>query len=163
MKKLKTITPYSDDSLTYDETTKKYYLTLDFCKAEFDPNFRDDAVLEKRIRKNTRVIYNFIHSRINNSNTQIVDFIITNTQEGRDFMLKLLETQMEADVDNGFNDLSLTPAINVSNGQIIDREEIRRNLVTVEVENLFYNSAKYLGINISYAGPFPPATLLYLR
>lgn len=161
MRRLTVIQPYSDDTLTYDESKRQYFLTPEYCKSEFDDTFHDDGVLEKRIKKNTRLIYRYIYSRVNSNNVGVVDRILRATVEGREFIKQLLSIQMEADIENGYNDLNVTPAVNVGNGQVIDRNEIKRNLVTVEVENLVDDSAKYLGINIAYAAPFPPYVIYF--
>lgn len=163
MKRLTFINPYSDDSLQYDEKADQYYLTREYCKNAFDHTFKSDLILDRRIVKNSDKVYNFIYSRVNSNNAQIVAKILSSTKEGREFMLKLLTYQMEADIDSAFNDLTSVPAVNVSNGQIIPREELVRNQVTVDVEQLLINNSRYLGINIWYAAKFPPQYLFYLK
>lgn len=155
MKKLTPISPYSDSKLYYNETTKQYELTFEFVKAEYDDNFRDDETLKKRIKKNTRTVYNFVKYRINSYNRPIVDIILNKTQQGRDFIFDLLRAQFESDVDSGYNDIGIQAPINTANGQIIPREEIRKNLVSVETEQIFDNSQDYFGLNIGYQGVFP--------
>ena len=163
MKALKFITPYSDDSLTYDEQTNQYLLTREYCKSVFDHTFKNDQILDRRIEKNSDKVYNFIFSRVHSSNVQVVEKILSSTEEGRKFMLKLLALQMEADVQSGYNDLTLAPAVNVSNGQVIAREELQRNQVVVDVEQLLTCSSRYLGINIWFAAKFPPHLLYYVK
>lgn len=163
MKSLKVITPYSDDSLRYDETTNQYFLTREYCKSAFERTFKNDQVLDRRIEKNTNKVYDFIFSRVNSSNVQVVSKLLSSTEEGRSFVLKLLSYQMEADTESGYNDLTSVSPVNVSNGQVIPREEILRNQVTVDVEQMLNNSARYLGINIWYAAKFPPNALFIMR
>lgn len=163
MKALKSIKPYSDDKLEFNEMSKQYQLTVQYCKALFESTFRNDAILQRRIEKNTDKIYNYIFSRVNSSNVPVVEKILSSTEEGRNFILKLLTTQMEADVQSGYNDLTLAPAVNVTNGQVIPREEILRNQVVVDVEQLLNSSSRYLGVNIWYAAKFPPYFLMYLK
>lgn len=156
MKQVRIIKPYSDDSLTFNEKTKRYELTIEFCKANYDSTFRDDGVLERRIKKNTRTVYNFIWDRVASYNKNVVDYLLNNTQEGRDFILELLSTQMEADIESGYNDTGNLTPINASNGQIIDRGEIKRNVVSVDTEAVFDRSDSYFGLRINYQGPLPP-------
>lgn len=163
MKALKSIKPYSDDKLEFNEMSKQYQLTIQYCKSLFESAFKNDTILQRRIEKNTDKIYNFIFSRVNSSNVPVVEKILSSTEEGRNFVLKLLVTQMEADVQSGYNDLTLAPAVNVTNGQVIPREELQRNQVVVDVEQLLYSSSRYLGINIWYAAKFPPYFLMYLK
>ena len=163
MKALRSIQPYSDDKLEFNEMSKQYQLTIQYCKSLFESTFKNDTILQRRIEKNTDKIYDFIFSRVNSSNVPVVEKILSSTEEGRNFVLKLLVTQMEADVQSGYNDLTLAPAVNVTNGQVIPREELQRNQVVVDVEQLLYSSSRYLGINIWYAAKFPPYFLMYLK
>ena len=163
MKALKYITPYSDDSLKYDEDLNQYYLTREYCKSAYNTTFKNDQILDRRIDENSDLVYDFIFSRVNSSNVQVVEKILSSTEQGRAFMFKLLSIQMEADIETGYNDLTLQPAVNVANGQVIPREELQRNQVVVRVEQLLDQSARYLGINIWYAAKFPPQFLFYLK
>lgn len=163
MKALKFITPYSDESLEYDSDTHQYKLTRGYCKSAFDYTFKNDQTLDRRIEKNSDKIYNFIFSRVHSSNNQVVDKILSSTEQGRKFILKLLAIQMEADIQSAYNDLTLAPAVNVSNGQVIPREELQRNQAVVDVEQLLNCSARYLGVNIWYAAAFPPNYLFYIK
>lgn len=163
MKRLTVIQPYSDTTLHYNETTEQYELTVSYCHDAFEHTFKSDTVLQRRIEKNSNKIYDFIFSRVNTANTRVVKKIINETREGREFIQKLLSYQMEADTETGYNDLTQQPAVNVSNGQVIPREELLRNQVTVDVEQMLNNNARYLGINIWYAAQFPPNLLYYFK
>lgn len=161
MKTLTVIKPYSDNTLNYNETTEQYELTSSYCKDAYDHTFKNDEILQRRIEKNSDKIYDFIFSRVCTANNRVVRKIINETREGREFVRKLLSYQMEADTQTAYNDLTQQPAVNVANGQVIPREELLRNQVTVDVEQLLNNNARYLGINIWYSAPFPPQTLFY--
>ena len=163
MKQLHKITPYSDEKLKWNEETQQYELTLEYCKNLFDDTFADDEVYKKRIKKNTRKIYRFITNRTYSRNRPVVKNVINKTQEGRDFILELLTTQMDADVQTGFNDLSEVPAVNVSNGQIIDRNELYRNQVSVDTEQIFDDSDAYFGFRIGYQAAFPPIYFVFFN
>ena len=163
MKPLKVIKPYSDDSLKYDETTERYYLTPEYVKGAFDFTFKNDQILDREIERNTDNIYDFIFSRVNTNNATTVKVLLNRTAEGRKFIMKLLSYQMEANMESGFNSTGKIPLVNASNGQILPREEVARNQVSVEVERLLYNSNTYLGINIFYQGTFPPYFLALYR
>ena len=144
----------NDDKLTFKEDEEMYVLTREFYLNNFDMNFKNDKVLERRLVKNSRKVYNYIYTRSNSANRPVIDFILHKTQEGRDFLLKVLREQMEADSESGFNDLSMTPGINVMNGQVIEREKLVENQISVDTEQLIKNSAKFLGINLVYAGVY---------
>ena len=54
---LHTISHYDDDKLRFNDKTGRYELTVEYCKDEFDANFKDDRKLEKRIKLNSQVVY----------------------------------------------------------------------------------------------------------
>lgn len=156
MKTLHKIKPYSDEKLTWDENSEQYVLTKQYFKATYDSVYADDGVLEKRLRENSKLIYRFIKNRTYSRNRPVVKNVLNYTQEGRDFIFELLDAQISADAETGYNDLSKTPAINVANGQIIDRNELYRNQVCVDAEQVFDDSDSYFGFRIGYQCPFPP-------
>ena len=163
MRNLHVIQPYNDDKMSFNEITKQYQLTREYCKEMFQNTYKNDMVLDQRIEQNSDLIYDFIYSRVNTNNNQIVEALLTNTQEGREFIRKMLTYQMQADTESGYSDIRNVPAINVSNGQVIDREEIKRNQVTVAVEQMLTDSARYFGVNLAYQGTYPPYFLGLLR
>ena len=163
MKRLTPIQPYSDNKLVWNENTNQYELTFEFCKEEYEQNFVDDDVLKQRIKKNSRNVYRFIYSRINQNNRPVVDVLLTRSKEGREFIFELLRTQFESDNDSGYNDLTNVSPINVSNGQVLPREEIYRNRVSVATEEVWDNSSYYFGFNIGYQAMFPNYYLLMAR
>ena len=149
------IKPYSDETLTYNETTSQYELTMEYVKDNFEVTFKNDEVLKKRIKKNSRNIYRFIINRGHTANSEVIKFLLNKTEEGRRFLIEVLSTQMEADLASGYNDMGDTPAVNLNNGQVIDRAELIRNQVSVNTEELINNSASYFGISIIYQAPYP--------
>ena len=157
MKQLKVLDkPYDDEKMKWNEEEGQYVLTFEYAKENYEPNFKDDNTLKRRLKKNSRVVYDFISSRINSYNKPLVIAILSRTEEGRKFIFKLLRTQFESDVDSGYNDLGISPAVNLANGQVIPREEILRNTVSVDTEKVWDNNQEYFGINIAYQGMFPP-------
>lgn len=163
MRNLHVIQPYDDDKLSFNKITNQYQLTREYCKDVFENTFKNDAILDQRIEENSDLIYDFIFSRVNTNNVQIVQALLSRTTEGREFIRKMLTYQMRADTESGYNDLRNIPAINVSNGQVIDREEIKRNQVTVAVEQMLTDSARYFGINLAYQGTYPPYFMSIVR
>lgn len=163
MKALTKIKPYSNEQLQWDEDSHKYYLTVEYCKNNFDITYSDDEVLKRRIKKNSRKVYGWIKYHVNGYNRPVVENVLNGTQEGRDFILEMLSIQMEADIETGFNDLSETPAVNVANGQIIDRNELWRNQICVDAEQLFDSSETYFGFRLGYQAKYPYAFFTYFR
>lgn len=154
MKNLTLINPYSDNSLTYNEFNQRYELTKEYCKNEFANTFADDGILERRIKLNTRIVYNYIDKHIATVNKNVVDFLLNKTEEGRKFILELLSQQMYADIETGYNDLGYQPNINFS-GQDKDRKMIQESALCVAAEDVFYNSDIYFGIRLDYRMVFP--------
>lgn len=150
---MKTITPYDDEKMTFHGG--RYQLTLQVVKDEFENTFQDDQILKKRIRKNSKKVYDFIFYRGYSGNKDIIEKLINHTDEGRKFIFEVLVSQMEADLESGYNDLSMTSPVNVSNGQVIDREILANNQVSIDTEQLIENSATYFGVSIVYRSPFP--------
>lgn len=163
MKPLNIKKPYDDQFLKFNEATKRYELTIEFVKNEFDSNFRDDKVLQRRIEKNSRKIYNYIKYHSYSGNSELINKLLNETEEGRLFLKAVLYEQMDADIETGFNDLSSQPAINVANGQIIDRPELQKNQISVDAEQIIDRNADYFGFNICVMTRFPLMLQLYLK
>ena len=162
MNKLNFIQPYTDETMIWNSKTNKYELSPAFVKSEMETHYADDNVLDKRIKKNSRKIYNYIKYHSYSGNSYFVDVLLNKTEEGRRFLKDILLEQMEADNETGFNDLSSQPAVNVANGNIIDRDELRRNQISVDTEQIIERNADYFGFNICLMSRFPPALQLYL-
>ena len=160
---MKTLTvidkPYSDDKLVFNDLTQRYELSLSYWKAEHGPIYADDKEAQRRIKLNSRVVYSYINIHTADFNRHVVNFLLTRTKEGRQFLLDLLSEQQYADIQSGYNDLMYNPAISF-NGKDVDRNEIRRNTLCVAAEEIFQSSSKYFGFNIGYLGQFP--TFIYL-
>lgn len=162
MKNLHFIQPRTDEVLKWDDKSKKYELTMEYVKSEFSINFADDGMLEKRLKKNTRKIYNYIKYHSYSGNSYFIDVLLSKTEEGREFIKDVLFEQFEADNETGYNDLSSQPAINLASGQTLDRDELRRNQISIDAEQIIDRSADYFGFNICLMSRFPPALQLYL-
>lgn len=143
------IQPYSDEKMLYNEETKQYELTLSWVKANFGNPYTDDNVLEQRIKRNTRKVYNYIFSRSFSGNRKAITAIINHTEEYRQFIYDALFSQMESDIASGYNDQDLYVAKTKD-----DRELQQLNQVSVSTENILKSSMGYGGINILYAAMF---------
>lgn len=155
--------PYNDQKLNYNENTGRYELTIQYLKDEFGPCYADDGIATQRIKLNSRVVYSYILIHTATFNRQVVNFLLTKTEEGRKFLLDILREQQYADIQTGYNDLKYTPAISFGNGQDKDRNEIRKNGLCIAAEEIFQSSAEYFGFNIGYLGQFPPFIYQFVR
>jgi len=149
------INTYSDEKMLYNELTKQYELNSGFVKGQFGNPYTDDAMLEMRIKKNTRKVYDYIFSRAYSGNRKIIVAIINHTEEYRNWIFDALTRQMEADITSGYNDQDNYVPENRD-----EREMQQLNQVSVSCENVLYDSIGYGGINLLYAGVFSPSIYL---
>lgn len=161
--KLNVVSPYNDSKLVFNKETNRYELSMEFVKNEFEITFRDDGVLEKRIKKNSRKIYNFIKYRSYTYNEPVIDFCLNQTEEGRKFLFDVLLEEMEADLESGYNDLSSQPAINFANGSDKNRHELAKNQVSVDAEQVIERNGAYFGFNLLIQTRFPPSVYVYIK
>lgn len=153
---MKTITPYSDDKMLYNEETQQYELQLAWVKNLFENPFRDDGVLEQRIKKNTRKILNYIYSHSYSGNRKTINALILKTEEYRTWLYDALISQMESDLASGYNDNDLYVSKSLN-----EREMQYINQVSVSTENILESSKGYGGINILSSSVFP--AFVYLQ
>lgn len=152
---MKYLKPETDEKMEWNEEQEQFILTRAYCKQTFDLAYRDDGTLDKRRKKNSRVVYNALRDRFNSDNIAMGFYLINNTEGGRKFILDVLTEQMEADIQNGYNDLGVTSPINVANGQVIDKNAIRMNMLCQSAEMLVDNPKLYFPFNIFMSFPYP--------
>ena len=162
MKSLHYKLPYNDSELVWDERLKKYRLTPEYVKDNFDITFRDDQTLERRLKKNSNKVYTYLINRSYSGNRLVVDRLLNYTEEGRKFVLDILTSQIEADLETGFNDLTLQPSVNVASGQTIDRNVLLANQVSVDTELIADENTNYFGFNLFLQTAFPQVLYLFL-
>lgn len=154
---VQSITPYSDNLLTYDENSGNYILTIEICKSELPTeNINDDGILLKRIKKNSRIVYNYIYTHCAQANINVVERLLNYTQNGRKFLFDVLMAQMEADLESAYNDLGIQSPVNVVNGSTLDTKKIFDEQLCLMAKNIVNTqSKKYFGFNIMYKSVFP--------
>lgn len=150
---MKYLEPKTDEEMEWDGYM--YILTRAYCKKHFDIAYRDDGALDKRRKKNSRVVYNALRERLNSNNVLMGLFLINETDSGRKFIKDVLTEQMDADIQNGYNDLGITSPINVANGQVMDKNAIRTNILCQSAEMLVDNSSMYFHFNAFMSFYYP--------
>jgi len=162
---VKVSNPYDDQELEYNNETGRYQLTLAYVKSLFDVcPIKNDSVVRRRIKETSRLIYNYIYGRCYSGNKQVVYYLLNNTENGRKFLKEVFAIQIESDFTTGINSLGKLPAVNMSTGQIIERDVIRMNQICVQAEDEIRESQNYFaGINILYQAPYPYAVQLLVR
>lgn len=120
--------------------------------------------MQKRITKNSRTVYNYLMSKTHSQNKSVVNFFLNKTEMGRKFLLDILSAQMESDLEFGTNDLGITPLVNTTNGQIIDRTRVMQNILCISAEQVLDNSTSYFGgINLFVAVLLPYSYFKFVR
>lgn len=142
--------------MIFNEDTKQWELTIEEVKENFDIPFKDDGVLLKRMKKNSRRVYRYIYRMINSQNIAVVEHLINETDNGKRFIYDCLISQMEADLETGFNSLAEQPQIDLKTGRVIKSKDMMEDaLISVETKLVIENSKLYFdGINIMSAVPF---------
>lgn len=163
-KTLRFVSPYSDGDMEFDESSERYSLTFEYAKSQpWGNNFRSDDELRARLKANSRLIYSYMRNRGYSANWRFAEKVLNRTEEGRGFLLDVLSAQMEADAESGYNDLAKASPIDLAQGRVLDRNEIRRNQISVLAEDIIDSSASYFGFNILYRSAFPSALAAYIE
>lgn len=155
------IEPYDNDKLEFKEG--RYVLTIEEFNNKFTNPFADTGILAKRLEKNSRKIYNYILNNCYSLNQKIVRRLINETEVGRKFIYDVLIEQMEADIDSGYNDVSSQQPLNLTSGQILSRDELRKNQICIDAEQIIDRNADYFGFNILVPHLYTNVILLRLR
>ena len=157
------IQTYEDDKMRFDQDLNMYVLKIAEVKSKLEDTIQDDGKLTKRILKNSRAVYNYIHATGHSANKPFVDFLINRTEEGRKLIYEALLTQMEADLENGYNSLLNEPRIDLRSNQVIEEGAFVSSQITIATRQVLESAPGTLGINILYQAQYPYQTRLYLR
>lgn len=143
--------PYSDDILVYDEITERYVLNISYAKSKVESPYQDDGIMTRRLNEISETVYSFMYNLGNTNNRKYTQLVVNYSDKGRKFITKALLSQLYADADNGYNDLSKQNPINFQGGKVIDRNDLRKNKVCVNCEDIIKNSMADLdGYNVCY-------------
>lgn len=150
------IEPYNDNKMTFNQDTGMYELTIQVVKANFPNTTQDDGALLYRIKKNSRVVYNYISRYAKGSNLGFVYKLIKHTEEYRKWIYDALMCQIEADLLTGRNSMGDMIPTNK------DDFDLQSNAtLTQDTQTILYDGIRYGGYNLMFAGSFP--TQLYLE
>ena len=145
-----------ENVLQWNSNTNRWQLTLQYVRTLRDPiPYKNDAITEQRIKQNSIRVYQYIVAHSHTVNRQVIDFLLNKTENGQRFLIQALTAQMEADMDYGYNDLFVRPVINAQTGQEGDRDNFRKNAISLECESVIDDSASFFGFNILYMSAFP--------
>ena len=74
---MRVIQPYEDEKMTFNQDLNMYVLKIAEVKDKLEDTIQDDGKLTKRITKNSRTVYNYIHAIGHSANKPFVDFLIS--------------------------------------------------------------------------------------
>lgn len=152
---LELIETISNEQLEWNALTRQYRLTLNAIREIVGNAYKNDEVARQRSILNSANVYSYIYNRGCTANKKYTEFIINRTKQGKELIFQALMYQILADAQNGYNDIPNQNPIDFSNGSTIDREQIRKNKVAVNVEDLLDNSQAYLnGYNVLSQLPY---------
>lgn len=136
--------------MTYDKATHRFTLIPQYCSdiANLSEVYADQNSIQKTLNSISRTIYNWIYSRVPVSNKNYIEYLLAKHPDCILAVYEAMKSQLEADVSSGYNDIKNQPAINFQTGMNIDRNDIKRNLVCIEAQNIL-ESCSY---NFLYAG-----------
>ena len=157
------IQPYEDEKMKFDQGLNMYVLRMSEVKEKLEDTVQDDGKLTKRITKNSRAVYNYIHAMGHSANRPFVDFLINRTEEGRKLIYEALLTQMEADLENGYNSILNEPRIDLRSNQVIDEGAFVSSQITIATRQVLESAPGTLGINILCQSQYPYQTRFFLR
>lgn len=151
-----------ENIMTFDSDVERYVLTLSHVKQELEIPFRDDGVTERRLKKNSRIVYQYIYSHSFSANSKIIKYLINNTASGKRFIYDLLFTQFEADCESGYNDIGIQPYIDAKSKQAIEHDKIEENMLSAQTLQIIESCSTYFnGLNIMCKCAYPRS--VYLR
>lgn len=148
---LKVIEPYDSDTMIYDKNTHRYILTLTSIE-KANGRYSNDGVATQRLLEMSNNVYLYIYSNASQSNRYYIEFIISCTKQGRDFIEQVLTEQLYADLESRQNDICKQTAIDFQSGRIIDRQVIKANRICVNAEDTI--NSGICGINLMFQGTY---------
>lgn len=140
--------------MQYNKTTHRYVLErIDLGVYGNVPNmYGSDNKLDIELNKQSMRVYTWIYSNVPVYNKDYIEYVLAKHNESANFMLQLLLAQYEYDIASGGNEVGNQVGIDFNSGMSIDRQAIKRAMVSPIVESLFENGIQ--GFNFIYQGRY---------
>jgi len=146
------IKPYDDKSLVYDKYNHRYIIATTNPTIDMSI-YGDNAMkLQRTLDKISRKVYAYLKLHCNTNNFDLVELVLSCTEEGRKVMRESMEAQLIADMESGMTDITDESAIDFNRGTNIDRKFIRENRLCVDAEDILIAFSK--PINLCYLGDY---------
>ena len=152
------IKPYDTADFKYNRSKHRYVLDKTVITA-LGGQYKNETIATRRLESISKAVYRYIYEHGNSANRYYVEFILNCTREGREMLYNAMYEQLTADVDNGYEDGAKQNLIDFATGNIIDREQVKKNRLAIDAECEIHSGI--LPINILYAGAFAVAPYYY--
>ena len=152
------ITPYNDETMTYDMDTHQYVLTLDYVKNELgidlpsrlntaesdDPQMAAQYVLKQVSNE----VYSYIYAH--NTNALAQEYYACKLESSRVVIRKAMIEQLSYELISGA--LANFSGVNVKTGLIMDRKGIERAIIGFNAKKALDGVIPEIGIALTYQG-----------
>lgn len=159
------IKPYSDELMTYDFTTHKYYLTENAVYVELGINFglipngndaNPSTMAQRFIKKVTNNVYRYLFADIYNA--PWTEFELACVADLRSVIYQMLLAQAEYNANSGFSETF--NGVDIYKGYSLDRSKLKEAQISPVVEELSFQGQRSIGRCLKYAGAYggtPPS------
>ena len=152
------ITPYNDETMTYDNESHQYVLTLKYVKDKLGIDLpehlntaaSDDPqrVAQYRLEQVSNEIYSYIYAH--NSNNQVQEFFACKLESARVIIRKAMLEQLSYELVSGA--ISMFSGVNIKTGQIMDKKKLQDAIVGFNAQKELDKIIPELGWALTYQG-----------
>lgn len=152
------ITPYSDDTMTYDQDAHQYILTLQYVKDRLGvdlperlntaPSDDPQMVAQYKLRQISNEVYSYIYDH--NSNNEAQEYFACKLESARSVIRDAMEEQLAYELVSGA--LSHFSGVNVKTGQVIEQDKLRQAIIGFNTQKKLSKIIPEIGIALIYQG-----------
>jgi hypothetical protein len=130
------IKPFNDNKLLYDRETHRYILNYTGVGEHVDAGQAYGSIEKQRAKMSqiSRTIYNYIYYTTNEKNRDYVELKLATESTLRNVIYEAMLSQLLADVESGADSVKNQTAVNMETGNIMDRTQLMRNIISIEAE-----------------------------
>lgn len=152
------ITPYSDNTMTYDAEKHQYILTLAYVKDKLGvdlperintaPSDDPQRVAQAELERISDEIYSYIYAH--NSNNEVQEYFVAKLESTRVIIRDAMKEQLAYNLTSGA--LSRFSGVNVKTGQVIDQKALRKAVIGFDAEKILDKVVPEIGVALTYQG-----------
>ncbi len=157
-KEMQTITPYSDETMTYDRDMHQYVLTIGYVKEKLGidlpsrlntaPSDDPQMVAQYRLEEVSNEIYSYIYAHSNNNAVQ--EYFACKLESTRVVIRKAMLEQLAYECISGA--ISQFSGVNVKTGHIMDRKGIEKAVIGFNAKKVLDSYIPEIGCALTYQG-----------